>query len=416
MSRGRAGLPDCPGPDGKPGCTFARIVTATVPQLLERDGDLETLEALLGSARGGQGRLAAVQAPAGQGKTSLLRALRDRARAMNMGVLAAIGAELERDFAFGVVRQLLDPVVTDELLGGAAARAAPIFDAEMTVEVADASHARLHGLFWLCANLAEQQPLPIVVDDAHWADAPSLRFLDVLARRVEELPILVAVGVRPAEPGAEQDLLDGLLAAPATEIVRPAALSTAAIGRLAREVLGREPQAAFTAAARKSTGGNPLFVRELLRTASEHGLSGAAEDAAAVRRAAPDTVTRLVARRLRRLSAPARAVAGVVSVLGERSTAPSVGELAGLSREEALEGREALARAGLLENERLGFVHPIVREAVHSSQPAAEIRRWHRAAARMHERARQPCRNAPTRSSSSPAGGSSASRWPASTR
>ena len=56
----------------------------------------------------------------------------------------------------------------------------------------------------------------MVVDDAHWADAPSLRFLDALARRVEDLPVLLAIAARPAEPGAEQALLDGLATAPAT--------------------------------------------------------------------------------------------------------------------------------------------------------------------------------------------------------
>ena len=69
-------------------------------------------------------------------------------------------------------------------------------------------------MYWLCANLAAEQPLLVVVDDAHWADAPSLRFLDALARRVEDLPVLLAIAARPAEPGAEQALLDGLATRP----------------------------------------------------------------------------------------------------------------------------------------------------------------------------------------------------------
>ena len=45
----------------------------------------------------------------------------------------------------------------------------------------------LHGLYWLVANLADETPVAVVVDDAHWADEPSLRFLAYLARRVDAL-------------------------------------------------------------------------------------------------------------------------------------------------------------------------------------------------------------------------------------
>ena len=80
---------------------------------------------------------------------------------------------------------------------------------------ADASFATLHGLYWLVAALAESEPLLLVVDDAHWADAPSLRFVDFLARRAPELAVAVVVGLRPREPGAEHELIDRLRDAPA---------------------------------------------------------------------------------------------------------------------------------------------------------------------------------------------------------
>ena len=44
----------------------------------------------------------------------------------------------------------------------------------------DSSFAVMHGLYWLCANLAAAGPLCLVVDDAHWADAASLRYLAFL--------------------------------------------------------------------------------------------------------------------------------------------------------------------------------------------------------------------------------------------
>ena len=175
--------------------------------------------------------MALLEAPAGQGKTALLRVLRARAAEAGLRVLGATGAPLERDFAFGIVRQLFDA----ELHRADPARRAAAVRGRGGAGRAGlrrgrrggrrASHSTLYGLYWLCANLAAEQPLLVVVDDAHWADAPSLRFLDALARRVEDLPVLLAVAARPAEPGAEQELLDGLATAPATRLLRPSPLS-----------------------------------------------------------------------------------------------------------------------------------------------------------------------------------------------
>ena len=60
----------------------------------------------------------------------------------------------------------------------------------------DASFAALHGLYWLTVNLAGGRPLLLAIDDLHWADRPSLRFLAYLARRLEGLPVLVAASLR----------------------------------------------------------------------------------------------------------------------------------------------------------------------------------------------------------------------------
>jgi hypothetical protein len=105
-------------------------------------------------------------------------------------VLRSRATELEREFAFGVVRQLFEPALVEasgsertELLEGAAGVAADLLGlAGSTAEDpprasdVDPSSAILHRLYWLCANLAVAGPLCVVVDDAHWPDAPSLRY------------------------------------------------------------------------------------------------------------------------------------------------------------------------------------------------------------------------------------------------
>ena len=83
------------------------MITAADAELLEREAELHTLRAQLDAARHGCGTIALVEAPAGQGKTTLLRAVRAEASAAGLRPLSAIGADLERDFAFGIIRQLL---------------------------------------------------------------------------------------------------------------------------------------------------------------------------------------------------------------------------------------------------------------------------------------------------------------------
>jgi hypothetical protein len=132
--------------------------------------------------RAGDGRFVVVEGGAGIGKTRLLSEARALAADMAMRTLVARGGELEREFAFGLVRQLFEPVLAAvsaeeraELFSGAAALSAPLFasvklvDASATGEV---SFPILHGLYWLAVNVASAEPALLVLDDVHWGDAP----------------------------------------------------------------------------------------------------------------------------------------------------------------------------------------------------------------------------------------------------
>ena len=61
----------------------------------------------------------------------------------------------------------------------------------------EGTFAALHGLYWLTVNLCDDGPALLAVDDLHWCDRPSLRFLAFLARRLEDLPLLVVGSLRP---------------------------------------------------------------------------------------------------------------------------------------------------------------------------------------------------------------------------
>ncbi len=155
------------------------------PVMLERDAELTAMSAAAAAAEAGRGAFVLVEGPAGIGKTTLLRAACQRA---GPRTLTARGLALERGFPYGIVRQLLEPVRAadgwDGLLDGAAGLAARVFDwAEAGPVEDDVPYATMHGLYWLVANLAGRRPLVIAVDDAHWADEPSLRWLAHLAAR-----------------------------------------------------------------------------------------------------------------------------------------------------------------------------------------------------------------------------------------
>ena len=169
-------------------------------RLVERDAELAGIAASLDAARAGNGSVLLIEGPAGIGKTALVDAGRAHAVERGMRVLHACGTEFEREYPFGIVRQCLQPVVRrdaerERLLHGAAQLAEPVLvGVPEGIEVPPPG--LLHGLYWLVANLADETPVAVVVDDAHWADEPSLRFLAYLARRVDALRIAVLIGAR----------------------------------------------------------------------------------------------------------------------------------------------------------------------------------------------------------------------------
>src|SRR5262245_28870377 len=118
-----------------------RPLALRVDPLLERESELAALDELVAGAAG-PGRLLAIQAPPGIGKTSLILEARSRARDAGRIVLTARGSELESRFSYGVVRQLFEPFLaqrTDperaDLLSGAARLAGPLFEpAQLTAE------------------------------------------------------------------------------------------------------------------------------------------------------------------------------------------------------------------------------------------------------------------------------------------
>ncbi|MEA2247297.1 MAG: hypothetical protein QOH46_1826 [Solirubrobacteraceae bacterium] len=359
-------------------------------ELLERDPEVSTIDKALSDAKGGAGRLVVVQAPAGLGKSSLLDAARRRAADAGFEPLVARGRDLEREFSFGVARQLFEARLwgapTAErrrLLQGSAGLAAELFgfDAPAGPRPEQGSpYPLLHGLLWLAVNLAERRPLALVVDDAHWADELSLRFMLYLGTRLESLPIAAFIATRPGDRGAEAPVLAALAAEPAARVLRPAPLTAQATRRLVGAwAPGADP--AFVAACHEATAGNPFLLCELLGALEQEGVDPTAAGAARVREIGPAPVSRAVSLALRGLPPAATALARSIAVLGDGAPLGRVAALARIDVDVAADAAADLADAGVLgAADRPAFIHPIVGRAIYEELDAAERAVAHRAA------------------------------------
>jgi predicted ATPase len=373
----------------------AQLPTGAVsaqPDLLERDTELATIDAVISAALGGD-RLLAIEGPPGIGKTSLVVETRERAQKAGMQVLGARGSELERAFAYGVVRQLFEPFLARlsakdrrELLAGAAALAAPIFDpAQLAAEsAADAPLATLHGLYWLTANVADRRSLLLAVDDLHWCDLPSLRWLAYLLPRMEGLSLVIVVGLRSSEPGEDPGLVGQIVSDPLATVIRPAPLSTDATARLVREALSPDADDAFCAACRHETGGNPQLLRELVHAIASERLAPAGANVPRLRELEARAGSRSVSIRLSRLPPEARRLAQAVAILGDDADPRHAATLADLDEQAASGAAEALARVDVLRPQPpFGFVHPLIRAAVYETLAPVDREMGHGRAARL---------------------------------
>lgn len=384
-----------------PGTPPSLLMSQGPGPLLERDAELQVVEQMLEGAAQRRGSLLVLEGPAGIGKSRLLISAHELADARGLQVLRARGAELEQDFSHGVVRQLFEtrvaacpPDQRAALLAGAARTVAPLFEftdvGRSSPEAKEGAFATLHGLFWLTLNLTDRAPMLISVDDVQWCDSASLRFLAYLARRLDGLPVLLAVTMRRGEHATDPTIL-AELESDAEVTVSPAPLSLDAVTRILARALELEPHEEFARAVHVACDGNPLLLGELVHAVRVEGIRPSAGEAIRVAELESGALASSVLRRIRRLGAGAEAVARAVAVLGGDCELSLASELAELDAEQAGAAAAALARIEILRARGpLEFVHPVLRSAIYAELNDVERSRLHERAAELLTARRAP--------------------------
>jgi len=350
------------------------------PQLLERESETARLTGLLAALGDGRGGALLLEGPPGIGKTALLDTLLASADPKRFTILRARGSELEGGLTFGGVRQLFAAATLglgDEdraaVLHGPAAFAAPVLGLEAPRALPAGEHVdAAYGLYWLAMNLAERSPLILAIDDLHWLDTESLRYVGYLLGRLDDsVPVLLVATARAPEPGV--DTIATAVQAAFADVLRPGPLSPQASAQL---VEGQEEAQVY-----RLTGGNPLLCLELQRSTAAAPLGTPLEELGSA------TVARLVLDRVRKVSLQATALAEVVALFGDGVELEDAAHVAELDPDVAGTAADALIEAQVFAaDERLRFLHPLMRAAVYDELGMFARRRGHtRAARRLRE-------------------------------
>ncbi|MBV6702935.1 AAA family ATPase [Kitasatospora aureofaciens] len=344
--------------------------------LLERQDQWAVLERAADLARTRQGAVVWVQAGAGMGKTSLLHAWAAAQHPREIRVAWASGAEPEQDFAFSVLRQLAEPLLAraghtgrERLLSGPARPASHALGAQEAGQAGElspeASQGLLHSLYWLMVHITDDGPVALVVDDAHWADTASVRWLEYLARRLGGLPLLLVLAGRPDAGPRVAPLLEQIARQPSCMPVELTGLGADSVAGLVRTSLGQPAEPGFVAACARATDGSPLLLGSLLRTLADNGVLPTDKYANVVEDFRGRILAGTVVKRLTGQPEPVVRLARALAVLGDGAAWHVTAELAGLSEAQARELGRGLQRIGVLApGEPPRFDHPLIRAAV----------------------------------------------------
>jgi DNA-binding CsgD family transcriptional regulator len=381
-----------------------------------RSAELRELRAALTEALGGSCRVVLVSGEPGIGKTALATRLAGEAESLGVPVRWGRGSESEGAPAFWpwiqIVREQLlrsDPVDRKHVERAAAPlyrmmpqlkppnqrmRTTPAPSAGSTEDSGEARFRLFDGVSSFLRVTAGEHGLVVVLDDAHWADSPTLLLLRHLVRELGRDPLLFVVCFREAEmaPDAPAAALADLAGGPQVRWIRSQGLDRAELAQHLAAIIGQPPDAALAARIHDATGGNPFFAAELVRMLRSEGrLANHVALLSEQPLGLPPGVREVLQRRLDRLSAPSRRSLEVASLVGASFAGEFLARASGGEPERVLGLMDEAVGAQLLDRwpQRPGwfrFPHALVRETLLEGLGAVDQLRHHRRIAQTLER------------------------------
>jgi class 3 adenylate cyclase/tetratricopeptide (TPR) repeat protein len=371
---------------GAVSATKTVIAENRVP-LIGRDEELSVLQRALDSARAGRGALVEIIAEPGMGKSRLIEELRTRA---SEDIILSLGCELYQSstpyYPFqGFLRGLIGipDRATDEqsaarlkeVVAALTPQLAPwlpllaiTFGIEGVPETDETRQLderfrrpRLNDcVYQLLARLL-RTPTLVTIEDVHWADEASADLLRHLAARVPEVPWLLCATRREVDTGfvAGKDV-------PVTSMrLRP--LDAEAAAQLVAAVSEDSPFPPHQIAAlAERSGGNPLFLRELLQAARSEGIE-----------TLPDSVEGLIVARIDRLAPSERNLLRRASVVGRRFAREYLTSVLDAVPSEDDPVWKNLSEFIVSENGIITFSHALIRDGAYEGLPFRLRRRLH---------------------------------------
>jgi len=340
-----------------------RIARWSGGPLVGRDDLLDDLATAAEAAARGDGSIVLLTGEAGIGKTSVARVL---ARAVRDQLAVSWGTSMPDQSAppYWPWQTLVTLEATDTA-----------HDTDQTIGAA--RFERLTELREHVRTAALGQPRLHIIEDLQWADVASVLLLAHVGETIADMPLLVVATLRTGEPRASQ-------LEQAIESVRRSCtarmlpvLDESDLAAMIRAA-GMEADGQFVSVVHARTGGNPLFVAELLRamssTKSARGRLAMAADSV------PDRVSDLVLDRLRRLPAAVSDAVASAAVVGAAGDIATLAAAHGLAAEPLLELLDQARAAHLLDAAPAGrwqFRHQLIRDAVYASMNASDRARRH---------------------------------------
>jgi DNA-binding CsgD family transcriptional regulator len=332
------------------------------PALRGRDAELQVVAEALTAARAGKGAVILVEGRGGFGKTRFL------------AEIAAIGRRAGIRVGSGAIDSANRLLPLGALFAAMFEGAEPLVDRNALRDL----HSLPEQRYWMLEELAElleqaalDGPLLLCHDDMQWADSACLGGVRALPPRLSALPIVWVFAFRPDSAPADVRHEFARLEQLGARRVVMGALDEAAVAQVIADTVGGEPDQALLEVAERSQG-SPFLLVELLLGLREEGLirteSGRAR---LVEARLPARVRDSMRDRLSRMSAAARQVAAVASVLGFRISFEQVAAMLDLSPAELLGPVDELVAADLLveTDGDLVFRHELIREAVSGTLP-----------------------------------------------